>query len=132
MREHLYRGKRKDTGEWVEGAVVKSINGRVYIIFNATEDAINTLNEVDFCYHEVIPETVGEWTGLCDESGKKIKFENDIIKDGQGNHGVIFYSAESCSFLVNWKRKDGSWDTDSCIGYGDVVGNAIDNPELLK
>ena len=66
MSEMKSRGKRIDNGEWVYGVPVKSVNDKVYMIHGATEDAINTRNEVDFYYTEVIPETVeieidGQW-----------------------------------------------------------------------
>ena len=59
----LFRGKRVDGGKWVYGVPVYSVNDRCYMIHGATEDAINTKNEVDFIYSEVIPETVGMYTG---------------------------------------------------------------------
>jgi hypothetical protein len=70
-----------------------------------------------------------QYVGVPDRNGIAI-YEGDIIKDAQGNLGRVFRAR--AHFLVNWKRKDGSWDTDSCLEYGIVVGNEWENPELLK
>ncbi len=72
-----------------------------------------------------------QFIGLFDKSSKEI-YEETLLKDPQGNIGRVFYSVSSASYLVNWHRKDGTWDTDSCIGYGEVVGNMIENPEMLN
>lgn len=132
---YLFRGKRKDNGEWVYGSPVKSINDRVYMIHGATEDAINTKNEVDFIYSEVIPETVGQWTGLEDRNGKKI-FEGDIVEYSQtdnfgGEQGIaVVYWCDKCVGFrpfSNDNEVDGrTWD------YIIKLGNSHDNPELLE
>jgi hypothetical protein len=58
-----YKGLTIETEpRWVWGVPVVSVNDRWYMIHGATEDAINTYNEVDFYYTEVDPETVAECT----------------------------------------------------------------------
>ena len=103
-------------GEWIEGYSFKSWD-KCYILWGTTNDIPNMI--------EVIPETVGQWTGLTDKNGKKI-FEHNRIKDDKGQIGIIFYSTENARFLVNWKMKDGNYETDDCFGYGEVIGTIFD------
>lgn len=76
MREYLFHGKRKDNGEWVEGYYVRRKDVHHIINFQLS------LNVEGF---RVIPESVGEWTGmnefvLTDETRNAKLFEGDIVE----------------------------------------------------
>ena len=53
-----FKGQRISDDKWLRGVLIKSVNNRYYIIVYATEDVINTLNEVDFAYDEVKYESI--------------------------------------------------------------------------
>ena len=124
MREILFRGKRTDCGEWVEGYAAMS--GGTFIICD------NGLTYGGFIVYEVIPETVGQFTGLTDKNGVRI-FEGDIVT-GYFNHekivGYVFYGGNAQFFI----QRDGIYgiglDNSDC--WLEVISNIHDNPELLE
>ena len=118
MREILFRGKRKDNGKWDFGDlehngknVPKWVNG-----------------------NEIVPESVGQFTGLTDKNGEKI-FEGDIVKVTTGIEGYkstyhstiqeVKYNAEMCGIAVFLP-----FDNSDMVEV-EVIGNIYDNPELL-
>ena len=128
MREILFRGKRVDNGEWTEGDLIQS-RGKTYIhpkanSFGVSETGLSKL----IVLHEVIPETVGEYTGLTDKNGKKI-FEGDIIRSNS-ERGYIEYYPNDCAFDV--VDDHGFYWLISEMSNIEVIGNIHDNPELLE
>lgn len=147
MREILFRGKCTDTGEWVEGFYEFGYDSE-------TETPTHYMWVVNHTekYGEmftVIPETVGQFTGLTDRNGKKI-FEGDIVAERDyfkqkfvSNMSIISYGIFSCGcchsvfgFSTCNKRGDAIISPnlrgdDSCAENVCVIGNRWDNPELL-
>lgn len=139
-REILFRGKRFDNGEWIEGDLLTPTD-----IIDCTEIAENTgMGD----RYDVDPETVGQYTGLTDKNGRRI-FEGDIldltpymitdvgvVKFGEykdldmGNdypcgHVGFYVDVEMQRISV---RKDILFFVSECK----VVGNIHDDPELMK
>lgn len=135
-REILYRGKRTDNGEWVEGWVTSQFKKH-------TEGELLTRiqsNVFGVGEHLVDTETVGEYTGLTDKNGKRI-FEGDIIickKEICGNF------IDSCVEIGFVEMKHGAFGLHRKQGYYrpfkdwledyeyEIIGNIHDNPELLE
>lgn len=119
MREILFRGKRVDNGEWLYGCYYHCIGtayGATFIVVN------------DFGFIEVIPHTVGQYTGLTDKKGKKI-FEGDIVKNSR-DVGLLYYKEKNSAFTVKgWEYGYWLWHDKEDI---EVIGNIYDNPELLE
>lgn len=159
MRENigLYRGKRIDNGEWVEGYLVTAaiagkrlclilvpcegeirLDGRLLrLALDAIENGrkIAGISDINGNSYFVDPETVGEYTGLTDKNGKMI-FEGDIVKGlllfGLPVLGVA--SFKDGAFGLAWQRGDVdefSAFTSMCNVEYEVIGNIHDNPELL-
>lgn len=125
----LFRGKRIDNSEWIQGYLY-GIWERRYILWGMTNDIPNMV--------EVDPETVCQCTGLKDNNGKPI-WENDIIecKDGKHNFqtqiewdaycaGFIFQDTETSAVGLDAITENGLYSESK------VVGNIFDNPELLE
>ena len=132
MREILFRAKRIDTGEWVEGYYVYC-RKRHYIL----PTDICGFDERLYDWVEVIPETVGQYTGLNDKNGKMI-FEGDVVRRDNGSIGYIIFLAQTMSYRLILPKTDvATVHRAMGCGYHDaqmleVIGNIHDNPELLK
>ena len=134
MREILFKAKRKDDGKWIEGYYQKRydlLGNEEHLIFHADSYKV-------WEYAEIVPETLCQFTGLCDKNGNKI-WENDIcdrkekypevVKMTNGDWTLDYsyaierdYGNSYCNlgFYVNERK---------CV---EVIGNIFDNPELLQ
>lgn len=123
MREILFRGKRVDNGKWITGYYFHyETCHEHFIITDMSYDMPNM--------EQVIPETVGEYTGLKDKNGKKI-FEGDKVRYDDDETGYIEWDEETARFIISG---DGViYDFDNFRGDElEVIGNIHDNPELLQ
>ena len=134
-REILFRGKRIDNGEWVEGCLlIDYVSGQYFIHANG-----NSVNESDnvgeegflrFVAFEVDSETVCQYTGRTDRNGRQI-FERDILKIGNEFYTVVWdedmagYTLAQCG--VSMFSFGGFFEEDM-----EVAGNIVDNPELIE
>lgn len=149
MREILFRGKKKDSGEWVCGDLIQLHEEAPY--WYILPEGISSEMYEDEPYHfrqndvmcsvalaKVVPETIGQFTGLTDKNGKKI-FEGDIVKIHRKylNAGC----EEDCLYEVIWHKSWYGWalrnlkPTQCCYLSNavdsEIIGNIHDNKELL-
>ena len=118
-RQILFRGKRVDNGEWVEGYYWRDCtNGKHKV-------TISDMGNDNFVCNEVIPETVGQYAGLCDRNGVKI-FEHDIVEMWGKFHEIKFMNG-AFEFIKSDSKKQNMIDTTIC----QVIGNIHDNKELI-
>lgn len=133
MRIIKFRGKKKQTGEWLYGDLMNDNIGGSYIY---PIDAENLYKE-----NAVTPDTVGQFTGLLDGNGQEI-FEGDVMRIPETEFNIEIIG------VVEFDR--GSYvvrsffsGTHSCLAWavrerqsgerrGVVIGNIYDNPELQK
>ena len=133
MREILFRGKQKYNGEWIISGNVFFGGSLKYMYFPNPD---NGPVENVFVCREVIPETVGQYTGLTDKNGKKI-FEGDVCRNIKtGEVFSVKWHGTFAGFVWS-RRKENSCLCDfgelfRCFDRCEVIGNIHDNPELLK
>ena len=135
-REILFKAKRKDNGEWVEGYVVAYPSGKVQI-HKISKELPDILLKC-----EIAQSTLCQYTGLTDKNDKKI-WENDIISIS----AYSYDEPEDDYFgVVTYCEKDACWSLNNNEKYGEIIcecfgsytteiinhGNIFDNPELLE
>ncbi len=124
MREILFRGKRTDKGGWVEGYLgVFKDTTQVFVPFTKEKEEQqkgHIFSAIGGLWHEVDPETVGQFTGFADKNGKRI-FEGDVLLVKTEREMV------PCTY---WELKH----PNSYVGLPEheIIGNVYENPELGK
>lgn len=128
MREILFRGKHSEKSMWDYGDLYMD-HGRTYI---ASRDMMHGVR----VHGEVIPDTVGQYTGLTDKNGTKI-FEGDIVKlrllaAKMEWKGVCEY--RNGAFGLAWQYAGERYCTfaGTCNAEYEVLGNIHDNPEMME
>ena len=137
-REILFKAKKKDNGEWVEGYLFDDgmpkpkryfIGGIIIKPYEGTAcDKWNVVG-IDFC--EIDIDTLCQFTGLTDKNGRKV-WENDIVELPDEN--VYFkceWEKDTARFVLNGDRF--TVDFDDYREYEvEVIGNIFDNADLLE
>lgn len=130
MRDILFRGKQTTNGDWVEGNLFVS---------NSPNTATQILMGTDIYRksYDVVPSTVGQYTGLTDKNGKKI-FEGDIIDTPDRLVKVVWFEGNA-QFDLHFIRYTNDITITNFKGIHmrdlkeyEVIGNIHDNPELLE
>lgn len=128
MREILFRGKRTENGEWVEGYLVGA--GDCMLI---PRDSIHCGGEgfKEGYAYVVDPQTVGQCTGLCDRNDEWI-FEGDVVRGvdrlNKGLEVCGHVGYENGSFVI----VDDIMTHYRWLDYDvEIIGNIYDNPEPL-
>ena len=127
---YLFRAKRIDNGEWVEGYLIADEQNEekcfIGYVFGTNDD----VTPHDFDVVAVDPSTICQCTGLKDKNGKLI-WENDILNSG---NLVVAWREELASYCLTKK----GWMYQHFFGEAvdacdcEVIGNIFDNPELLE
>lgn len=141
-REILFKAKRKDSGEWVEGYYIYHIKRTICPFGDSVkpEDEQHVIMQDGFSdwnmprdtvVYEIDPDTICQYTGLTDKNGQKI-WENDIVELPDEN--VYFkceWEKDTARFVLNGDRF--TVDFDDYREYEvEVIGNIFDNADLLE
>ena len=131
QREIKFRGKRLDNGE--------QVYGNYFIDERDIEDGFvwRDIPQIQqrygdhYQYFDVIPETIGQYTGLKDKNGREI-YEGDIVEEEPGYYFEVIWSVECVKFKLQWRTKAIQYPEWNRGVNMTVIGNRWDNPELLK
>lgn len=136
MREYIFHGKSKETGEWVEG----------YLTYCPTRKQYYIMNNIHSFPIPVYKKSIGQWSGVCDTNGRKI-FEGDIISimfETDGVDGFPGYSWYESAVVVFSEDKhawivvfDDGGEEMYLNEYNDmddvyVIATVFDNVDLLE
>lgn len=145
MREILFKAKRIDNGEWVEGYYIYHIKRTICPIGDSVKpedeqhvimcDGFSDWNMPrDTVHYDIDPETLCQYTGLIDKNGRKV-FTGDIVKCSSGcPHEIIWLDEYAGTYVggmpaiyLSGLNKGYAWTK-----HEEIIGNIFDNPELLE
>lgn len=144
-REILFKAKRVDNGEWVEGYAFDDglvDSKRLFVgdlVITDYKGSADDKWNVGINLYEVFPETLCQYTGLIDKNGKKI-FDNDIFKHYNRTDfldfesyetGVVKWDEIKCRY-VNYRVGTNEIFNLNCECDYEVICNIFDNPEFLE
>ena len=146
MREIKFRGKNLNTKEWVYGGEwVKSMTISYGTIKRKMSKVFFEINPGKWV--GIIPNTIGQFTGLKDKNGKEI-YEGDLIKAPSGRIYAVIFSTwkheekrefpkvidlyEHTGWCISLDGVNPCELLDSEVCQGSIIGNVYDNPELMK
>lgn len=119
---YLFKAKRIDNGEWVQGAL---LDGESHcLIGKEIKFSPYIEHECKIVGYEVDRNTICQCTGLKDKNGKRV-WENDIVKYDWGGTRIDFIEYQPPIFTYS---KSMRWN----LQQDEVIGNIFDNPELLE
>ena len=134
---YLFKAKRLDNGEWVQGALIYDDMDKLYRIIIELDYSTGTCIRAGKA-PRVDVSTICQCTGLKDKNGKLI-WENDVVKDEEGNFYKTIWQNNYYQFF-SWIRVKS--EIPQVDGKGDsyllrsveieVIGNIFDNKELLE
>lgn len=140
MREILFKAKQIDNGEWIEGSLIDLDidSGYCYIVQPYKKASILPITFLITDRMKLVdPETLCQFTGLCDKNGKRI-WENDIVfvTDENDCSGQISTGIGDVIFIegmwyIDGRPQEGLYDINKVFQI-EVIGNAFDNQELLQ
>ncbi|MBD7967744.1 YopX family protein [Paenibacillus gallinarum] len=122
MREIKFRGKRKDTFEWIIGYYGHKDLSEEHFIIVPTFDPQGSTRLQYFTDHLVDPNTVGQYTGLVDQNNVEI-CEGDILQHKKHGKKIVEF--------INGKYVCESLDLSEINEWAEIIGNIHDNTELF-
>ena len=145
MRDILFKAKRKDNGEWVEGDLVHSV-------YKINDICVGKYGS-EVGMHQVDESTICQYIGLKDKNGNKI-WGNDVVRDTYDDMSMVvrwdeeklrfvldYYGYSGCLMEYGYDETAGRFDVVDTYGFDDfynpdqffeVIGNIFDNAELLE